>query len=86
MIYRSAEKMVCMGPIIFEHQEHLTYVGSSYLAVFCQLVPTNDNSLLLVIMSKCITVPFEGPSPLLESTYRDRFLCDCRLNSLLEIC
>ena len=40
----------------------------AYLAVHCQVVPTNDHSSWLWIGSKCITVPFEDPSSWLEGT------------------
>ena len=69
MIYLSTETTVCMDTMIYKHQERLTYVELSYLAVFCEaVVPTNDNSSLLWIASKCMTVPFESTSSLLEST------------------
>ena len=57
----------------------------AYLAVYRQVVPTNDHSSWLWIGSKCITVPFEGPSSLLEGMYSDCLLCDCMWNSHLEI-
>ena len=37
-----------------------------YLAVYHQVVPTNDHSSWLSIGLRCITVPFEGQSSLLE--------------------
>ena len=68
VIYRSAETTVRTGPIIYRQQERLTNVGLSYLAVLHQaVVPANDDSLLLLILSRCIIVPFEGPSSLPES-------------------
>ena len=68
VIYRSAETTVRTGPVIYRQQERLTHVRLSYLAVLRQeVVLTNDNSPLILILSRCITVPFEGPSSLLES-------------------
>ena len=70
--------------MIYKHQERLIHVG---LPVFCEaIVPTNDNNSLLWMASKCITVPFEGSSSLLESTESEHFLCDCMLSRRLEIC
>ena len=77
VIYRSAETTVCLSHVIYKHQEHFTHVGSTYPAVFRQeVVSRNDNSSLLWIVSTCITVPFEGPSSLLESTSSNGFVID----------